>query len=328
MAAALPDSTRIGPVTLRVADARRSIDFYTALLGFDIIEQTNRRVCIGVGERTLCVLDVKPGIAPCPPRASGLFHVAYLYPRRTDLARRLAHVVHSGVVPNAADHSVSEAIYLDDPDDNGVELYRDRPRSDWSFENGMLLMPTRRLGIHDLFEQLRVNAGDADAGNVGGEGGFRAGARGAVLGDLKMPEPVDVSGVLAEAGEDISRPEPAPAGTRVGHVHLQVSDLEKAERFYRDGLGFAVTFRLPGAVFLSAGTYHHFIGLNTWRSLGGPPPSPDTAGLAEFVIELPPAAIAELATRLKAGGFAATNEGDELVTQDPTGTKIRAREPV
>jgi catechol 2,3-dioxygenase len=117
--------------------------------------------------------------------------------------------------------------------------------------------------------------------------------------------------------------------TTIGHVHLKVSDLERAERFYVDVLGFHVTARYPGdAVFLSAGDYHHDIGLNTWQSKGGPPPPVGTTGLFHFAIKVPPRRrLAEVFVRLGEAGVPISGASDHLVSEalylsDPDGNGI------
>ena len=156
-----------------------------------------------------------------PHGTTGLFHLAILLPSRADLARALRRVADAGWrFTGASDHLVSEALYLHDPEGNGIEIYRDRPREQWRFVDGELQMDTLPL--------------DLDS----------------VLGEL--------SGADTEANG-------MPAGTRIGHVHLNVAELSAAEDFYAGALGFDVTVRsYPGALFFSTGGYHHQIGVNTW----------------------------------------------------------------
>jgi catechol 2,3-dioxygenase len=148
--------------------------------------------------------------------------------------------------------------------------------------------------------------------------------------DLAMAvDPLNVEDLLQAAGE-----EPwsgAPAGTRMGHVHLHVGGLDQAEAFYHRALGFEkVTVRLPGALFLSAGGYHHHLGLNTWAA-GAPPAGEGDARLLEWTIEVPGRADIESAARsLAAAGHVVTRERDDAVAADPWGTAVRValrREP-
>ena len=124
-------------------------------------------------------------------------------------------------------------------------------------------------------------------------------------------------------------PAPIHPGTRVGHVHLKVSDLERALAFYHGILGFDVTQRVGGSgAFLSAGGYHHHLGLNTWESLGGPPPPPGTTGLYHFALAYPTrAALADALRRLLAAGVPLDGASDHGVSEalylrDPDGNKL------
>ena len=237
--------TYIGLVTLRVADLARSRRFYEGILAFQTIEQEPGKVVLGGQDKQpLLELIEVPGAAPQPRRATGLYHIAILFPTRADLGRELLRVAKAGIQIGQGDHLVSEALYISDPDDNGLELYRDRPRSEWHWTNGMVEMAT---------------------------------------------DPVDIRGMVAEGERDAEPWEIIPAGTRVGHIHLQVGDIKEAREFYHTILGFGVTADLSqhGALFVSAGGYHHHIGLNTWHSRGAKPTPTDAAGLQTYVIAIP-----------------------------------------
>jgi catechol 2,3-dioxygenase len=222
-----------------------------------------------------------PDAPPRPGGTTGLFHQAILYPTRRDLARALRRVIDSGWrLTGASDHLVSEALYLNDPEGNGIELYRDRPREEWTYAGGQLEMATLPLHLQDLMGELD---GD-DAGSSG-----------------------------------------APAGTRIGHVHLNVADLAAAESFYADVLGFDVTVRgYPGALFVSAGGYHHHIGMNTWTGEGAPAPPAGARGLRWFEVELPSAGDMEAAAdRLEQAGADPVRENGAVHAADPSGNGVR-----
>src|SRR5205807_7344888 len=145
----------------------------------------------------LVELHGDPSAAPLDRRAPGLFHLAILLPTRGDLALALARLANArAALDGASDHLVSEALYLSDPDGNGIEIYRDRPRGDWPLRDGELQMATL---------------------------------------------PLDLDSVLSELGDRTELAPRVPADTRIGHVHLQVSDLERAEQFYSGVLGLDVT---------------------------------------------------------------------------------------
>jgi catechol 2,3-dioxygenase len=193
------------------------------------------RVTLGAGGRPMLVLEGDPAFAPRDPGVAGLFHVALLLPSRADLARWLAHAGRLGLhVAGASDHGVSEAIYLADPEGNGIEIYADKPVAAWPCEGGALAMTTEPLDLPSVLE-------------AGGGGSWTG-----------MPSNADI-----------------------GHVHLQVGDLDLAEQFYGSLLGFEVTTRSRGATFFGAGGYHHQLAANAWKSAGAGKRPEDAAGLRE-----------------------------------------------
>lgn len=272
----------MGAVRLGVADLEEVRDFYRDTIGLSELEPDDGIVRLGTngdsGE-ALIELAGEPGAQPRPRGTSGLFHLAILVPRRADLARALQRVAESGWrLSGASDHLVSEALYLSDPEGNGIELYRDRPREEWPVRDGVLQMDTLPLDLDGVLGELRRED---------------AGAR-------------------------------MPAGTRMGHVHLNVGDLTAAEAFYSGALGFDVMVRgYPGALFVSAGGYHHHLGLNTWAGEGAPPPPPGTRGLRQFEVKLPgPDHLAAEEDRLREAGFEPVREGDRVRVTDPAGNGV------
>ena len=152
----IPSQTRIGHVHLRVSDLQRSLDFYCGLLGFEMIQTygTDAAFISAGGYHHHIGLNTwqSKGAGPAPANVPGLFHTAILYPERKDLALIAKRLIEAGYqLTGAADHGVSEAIYLDDPDKNGVELYWDRAKAEWPRnEDGELEMYTRRLDMEGL----------------------------------------------------------------------------------------------------------------------------------------------------------------------------------
>jgi catechol 2,3-dioxygenase len=242
---AIAPGTTMGTVHLTVSDLDRSTAFYVTVLGLGPGERDDGDVTLSTADgRVLVQLHGDSSAAQLDRRATGLFHIAILLPTRLDLAFALARLSASQwPLDGASDHLVSEALYLSDPDGNGIEIYRDRPRQEWQRRDGELQMATLPLDLRD------------------------------------------VAGELAAA----SQPQPrVPAGTTMGHVHLQVSELEETERFYAGVLGFDVMVRgYPGALFMAAGGYHHHLGLNTWNSAASAPPPPGAVGLRHYEIVLP-----------------------------------------
>lgn len=275
MATTLPDATGIGPARLRVSDEGRALALYRDLIGLNVLERTNGTLALGA-DKPFLYLHVVPGTMPRPRHATGLYHVAILLPERAALGRAIARLSEAGIRLGAADHKVSEAIYLWDADNNGLEIYRDRPRAEWQWEEGSVVM-----------------------GNA----------------------PLDFEGLLAAARE--RKGDRIPAGTRVGHVHLQVGDLEQAENFYCGVLGFTATAEWRGALFVAADGYHHHLGLNVWESLNAPPPPANAAGLEEFMIELPTESdVGKLRVRVESAGLGIELRDRGFVVRDPWQTAV------
>jgi catechol 2,3-dioxygenase len=155
----LPPETRIGHVHLKVADLDRAIAFYSGILGFEITQRygTQAAFLSAGGYHHHIGLNTweSKGASPPPPGHPGLYHTAILFPDRKALAQVLKRLVDAGwPLTGASDHGVSEALYLDDPDGNGVELYRDRPEADWPRdETGALKMVTQRLDLAALMAE-------------------------------------------------------------------------------------------------------------------------------------------------------------------------------
>lgn len=279
----LPAETRIGAVHLQVSDLQRSCEFYESVLGFTLIAKDSSSAQLGVADVTL--IELRAGATqPRTARRLGLYHFAILLPDRASLGRCLTHLLHSGLQPGASDHLVSEALYLQDPDDLGIEIYRDRPRSEWRTHGDELAMAS---------------------------------------------EPLDFDGVLA-AGNG-ARWEGMPSGTIIGHVHLHVGEIEPALQFYHAALGLdVVVWSYPGARFLSAGGYHHHLGLNTWAGPRATAPEAAEPRLLDWQLVLPDAtSVAAAARSLSAAGYSVTpEEVGGSVALDPWGTAVRLTPPL
>ena len=158
MSSSLPiaSGTRIGHVHLKVSNLERSLAFYCGVLGFELQQRYGKQAAFisagGYHHHIGLNTWESEGGSPPPPRTTGLFHTAILYPARADLADALKRLAANGIeLDGASDHGVSEALYLDDPDMNGVELYWDRPEAQWPRKaDGSLEMFTRRLDLDDL----------------------------------------------------------------------------------------------------------------------------------------------------------------------------------
>lgn len=143
---------RVGAVTLRVRDLTKLSDFYQNIMGLQLISETPQEVRLGVAGQVLLILDGNPSFKPLDPREAGLFHTAFLMPERADLGKWLGYVVENRVpMQGASDHLVSEALYLADPEGNGIEVYTDRPTNRWRDAKGDIKMTTDQLDLQDLF---------------------------------------------------------------------------------------------------------------------------------------------------------------------------------
>lgn len=274
-AASIDPATQVGLVALTVADLDRSLAFYTEAMGLAVLTRSRGEAVLGAVGASLLLLRQQPGALPwMVDNATGLYHYAILVPTRADLGRWLRHYLASGYPPpGQGDHIVSEALYLRDPDGHGIEVYRDRPRDGWHWDNG----------------RVRMGGG-----------------------------PVDVRGILAEADREERTWAGMPPGTTMGHVHLQVGDVAKALAFYHGILGFDVVAQMPQALFVSAGGYHHHLGLNTWHSQGAGPAPDDTASLRFFTIALPTeAAHAAVLECLGASGISYRRIANAVAVDDP-----------
>jgi catechol 2,3-dioxygenase len=154
----IPAGTKIGHVHLKVADLDRSLKFYCDVLGFELMQKygTQAAFVSAGGYHHHIGLNTweSEGGKPPPPGTTGLYHLAILYPTRADLADALKRLLANGIqLDGASDHGVSEALYLRDPDSNGLELYWDRPKAEWpKTADGTLVMHTRRLDVEGLLQ--------------------------------------------------------------------------------------------------------------------------------------------------------------------------------
>jgi catechol 2,3-dioxygenase len=279
---AIDPGTAIGAVHLTVCDLARSTDFYVERLGFKVGARGDGAAHLGAGGADLLVLWERPD-ARRVRGTTGLYHFAILVPSRRELANSLAHLLVTRTpLTGVADHRVSEALYLSDPEDNGIEIYRDRPRSEWPFEGSEVRMAT---------------------------------------------DPLDLDSLYAERSESAEGGEPwaglAPA-TTIGHVHLHVARLDEAQRFYVGVLGFDLMQRFgSSALFVSAGGYHHHVGLNTWSGIGAPPPPPDASGLRHFVLRLPRASARDkVIARVRGAGTVVEEVEGGFALGDPFANRI------
>jgi catechol 2,3-dioxygenase len=254
------------------------VHFYSNVIGLSVLEMEGRIARLGPQNSKLVLLELEamPGVHPIGRRTRlGLYHTAFLLPTRSALSSFVQHLRQDGIEFGAGDHLYSEAVYLVDPDGLSVEVYADRPRSEWLVENGELL-----TGVDTVrFETFPAVA----AGSWGG----------------------------------------APAGTTMGHVHFYVGALEQAKNFYHTGLGLDITtWRYPGALFTSAGGYHHHVGLNVWVA-NSRVASTEDSRLLFWEILLPDSReIQRAAESMVEAGYPPLQDGDGLHFKDPWGITV------
>lgn len=278
MSSPLPDGTRVGRVALAVEDLDRLTHFYRRVVGLEVRDREADRTLLGAPSGDP-FLELHASDAPERTEAqTGLFHIAIRVQDRTALGAALERVEARWLLDGASDHLVSEALYLQDPAGNGVEIYRDRPHEEWPRTESGVEMDSLSLDL----ESLR---GESDgAASV-------------------------------------------PAGTDVGHVHLEVSSIPSSRAFYVDTLGLGVRDTWtrggePEALFIAAGDYHHHVGLNTWYGRTEPATG---RGLAWFDLLVPAGTLEPVADRLDEAGYAVEPDEAGVRVTDPDGMKVRLR---
>lgn len=267
-------SLRIGRVALTVRDLDRVSRFYQEIIGLKLIESDAQGHRLGAGSTVLLELRHDPQARLADRHQAGLFHTAFLVPDRAALADWLIHAVgRRAALDGASDHLVSEALYLTDPEGNGIEIYHDRPSEEWTIlPDGSVAMATLPLDLNELAATC--------------------------------------SGKPFEGMRD---------DTIVGHVHLQVGELDAAEAFWAGRMGMGLMTRYPGANFFGADGYHHHIGANIWNSRGAGPRPEGITGLAEIELLASPEAAADIATRLE------VTPAETMEARDPWGTRLTIR---
>ncbi|MCW4385521.1 VOC family protein [Salinibacterium sp. SYSU T00001] len=276
----LAPETAMGAVTLKVADLDRMIAFYRDGVGLNLITNEGASALLGRGARVALVLDFAPELRHASPSAAGLYHTAFLFAEKSDLAASVYSVArrYPQSFTGSSDHLVSNAFYFDDPEGNGVELYWDTNRSMWEWRGDSVTMGTVYLDPNAFLHENLTEAG--------------------------------VSG-------------PTNGATSIGHVHLKVGDIRTAKEFYVDTVGFDVTAEFgTQALFVSAGGYHHHVGMNTWHSAGAGTRTP-ALGLGRVTIEVPTSDdLGALSERLAARGVQRTDDGRSLSFDDPWANRV------
>jgi len=278
-------ATHIGRVHLTVADLDLQIEFYERVLGFKLHWREGKKAGLGAGQADLLQLT-EDSRARRVHGTTGLYHLAVLFPDRREFARAVARLFEFPYPNYPTDHLMTETTYLDDPEGNGIELYVDTPeRGSWAIS-------------------------DDGFGGVDAQGNPHSGR-----------EPLDVEALFQSLKPDDRLDQVAPEATVIGHVHLHVADIAQANHFYHDLLGFEIQGMSTslGASFVSAGGYHHHIGLNTWLGQGAPPPPDDALGLRYFAVAVPEGSELErLSGRLEQAGGPIERREAGILVRDPS----------
>lgn len=277
-------ATLIGHVSLSVADLESQLVFYQQVLGLQLHWREDGRAGLGAGGDDLLRLVETPGFKRYRG-TTGLYHFAVLLPDRHALAVAVARLFRLRYRNYPTDHIMTKTSYLDDPESNGIELYTESP------EDGFFGMEGGQ------FVARRADGTPSDG-----------------------REALDLDALFSHLSEGETLDVPMPSETRIGHVHLHVANIERAVDFYHGVLGFDVMGQGArfGAAFVSAGGYHHHIGLNTWQGEGAPPPPADALGLRYFSINLPDgAALGQVLVRVRQARIAAEENEAGILVRDP-----------
>lgn len=264
----IPKDTKLSNLTLNVKNLKKEVDFYIEL-GFKIIKQTPNTVYLSSNGKSSFLLALSQR-SQNKKLTTGLYHFAILLPDKQSLADAYNHILHSNIITlqGASDHGVSKALYITDPEGNGIEIYYDQ--KNWKLDD-------MKMDVLDTEDLLEAKSNE------------------------KWPG--------------------LPENTTLGHIHLQVSDLEQSSLFYGQILGMNHTFSFSGASFFAIGDYHHNIGLNTWRRLNEA--KENNLGLDFFTLVLPSKLEFEkLIENIKLNHIQITKNGESFLVQDPDNLRI------
>jgi len=277
--------TLMGQISLKVANLDNQIEFYTKAMGFKLHWRDGDKAGLGSGGADLLLLTEQPNMKKYRG-VTGLYHVAYVFPNRHELAIAVARLFALKYPNSPTDHIMTKTTYLDDLEGNGIELYCESPEDGtWTFKDGK-------------FESYRKDGSWSDG-----------------------REALDLNELFSHLTEEDKLDVQVPPEMHIGHVHLHVSNIDEAVDFYHGMLGFDIMgiSKEIGMAFVSAGGYHHHIGLNTWQGVDAPPPPPDAVGLRYFTVELPnQKAYDEVVARVDAAGIPSNETEAGLLLHDPS----------
>ncbi|WP_413376437.1 VOC family protein [Alkalihalobacillus sp. 1P02AB] len=278
----LHPAIKLGEFQIKVSKLERSIEFYEKVIGFKLLKQEANKAYLTVDEKNpLLILHEIDDAKVLPPnRTAGLYHFALLLPSREELGLLVKNILSYKIPLGSGDHLVSEAFYLSDPDQNGIEVYVDRPKENWKKnEDGHYIMTTK---------------------------------------------PVDAQSMLDLVLHD--QLQSLPSTTKLGHVHFHAHSVRESVQFYRKIIGFDVTLDMSrmGAVFMSAGGYHHHIAVNRWAGERAPLRPAAAVGLDYYTIVLPTKEeMNQFEQHLQSQNINYHVKQGELSLIDPNGIQIR-----
>ena len=277
--------TKMGHISLTVANLDNQIEFYTKAMGFKLHWKDGDKAGLGADGEDLLLLTQQPDVKKYRG-VTGLYHVAYVFPNKRELAIAVARLFAIKYPNSPTDHIMTKTTYLDDLEGNGIELYCESPEDGtWRFANGK-------------YESIRADGSWSDG-----------------------REALDLEKLFSHLTDEDKLDVPVPTELRIGHVHLHVRDVDEAVDFYHGILGFDImgVAKAYNMGFVSAGGYHHHIGLNTWQGHGAPPPPPDAVGLRYFTVDLPDQkAYDEVVARVDAAGIPSNQTEAGLLLHDPS----------
>ena len=277
--------TKMGHISLTVANLDNQIEFYTKAMGFKLHWKDGDKAGLGADGEDLLLLTQQPDVKKYRG-VTGLYHVAYVFPNKRELAIAVARLFAIKYPNSPTDHIMTKTTYLDDLEGNGIELYCESPEDGtWRFANGK-------------YESIRADGSWSDG-----------------------REALDLEKLFSHLTDEDKLDVPVPTEFRIGHVHLHVRDVDEAVDFYHGILGFDImgVAKAYNMGFVSAGGYHHHIGLNTWQGHGAPPPPPDAVGLRYFTVDLPDQkAYDEVVARVDAAGIPSNQTEAGLLLHDPS----------
>ena len=288
-------ATMMGHVSLTVANLENQLLFYQQVLGFKLHWREGNKAGLGAGGADLLRLTEEPNLKKYRG-VTGLYHFAILFPSKHELARAMARLFELKYRNHPTDHIMTKTTYLDDPEGNGIELYAESPEDgSWTMKDGK-------------YETRRADGSWSDG-----------------------REPLDVQALFSLLTADDQLDVPIPPETRVGHVHLHVRNVQEAVDFYHGVIGFDLMgiAKQVQMAFVSAGGYHHHLGLNTWQGEDAPSPPADAVGLRYFTVDLPDQkALDDVIARVDNAGIPSNKVEEGLLLYDPSqnGVVLRVKE--